>query len=349
MSRIFLSPWMHLLSPLSAVYGAAARRRRRRLAARAVSLEAPVVSVGNLTVGGTGKTPVVELVARELAGRGLRPAVLSRGYKPLGKNTAAGPAGERVNDEFLVLEENLPGLMQLQNPDRVEAGREALRQGAQVLILDDGFQHVRLHRDLDLVLIDATDPFGSGRLLPAGPLREPIEALGQANLFVLTRCRHTHAHKLAILRQHLRGRFPGIPQCEVDFQPEGWRAWRAIPAAGEPPAVMRGIRALAFCGIGNPEAFRRELVSLGVELVEWLAFPDHHGYTPRDLERLEERALAAGAEAVICTQKDAVKIPTAGWPRRTAAMKWRWLLLRPRMTTGGEHFQRLLDRALKKT
>lgn len=349
MSRLFLSPWMHLLSPLSAVYGAVARLRRQRLAARAVCLAAPVVSVGNLTVGGTGKTPVVELVARELAGRGLRPAVLSRGYRRRIVNAASGPAGEPVNDEFLVLEENLPGLLHLQNPDRTAAGREALGQGADVLVLDDGFQHVRLHRDLDLVLIDATDPFGSGRVLPAGPLREPIEALGQADLFVLTRCRHTHGHKLAVLRSYLRRRFPGIPQCEVDFQPEGWRAWRASPAAAEPPAALKGCRALAFCGIGNPEAFRRELVGLGLELVEWLAFPDHHGYTPRDLERLEERALAAGAEAVICTQKDAVKILPEGWPRRTAKIKWRWLRLRPQMTAGGEHFQRLLDRALNKT
>ncbi len=231
-------------------------------------VEVPVVSVGNLTLGGTGKTPMVEFAARWLRRQGRRVAILSRGY---------GQEGG-LNDEGRVLEENLPDVPHLQDRDRVKIARIAVEElEAEVLVLDDGFQHRRLARDLDLVLLDALDPFGQGRLFPRGLLREPVASLRRAGVVVLSRADLVDEdRRRAIRREAERGAGPiGLAWVEARHAPID-----LVDADGQthPLSDLDGRAVLAFCGLGNPEGFRRTLEGLEVELRGFRAFPDHHPY-----------------------------------------------------------------------
>jgi len=289
-----------------------------------------VISIGNITCGGTGKTPAVEMLARELLARGRRPAILSRGYRS---------DDEGKNDEEKLLAKNLPDVPHHADPDRVRAGRKAISGGADVLLLDDGFQHARLARDLDLVLIDALDPFGGGRVLPAGLLREPLEALNFADLIAITRGNLVSPELLGILRGLLRDRFPGIPRLEIEADPIGWEELGGSRQL--PPDSPPGKRVAAFAGIGNPEAFRRELLKLGLEIPVWVSLPDHCRYRPRHLEEVRRRAREAGVDVVVTTAKDAVKIPRGEGP-----VPWYVLKIACRVGEGAELLQRALDRVL---
>jgi tetraacyldisaccharide 4'-kinase len=258
-----------------------------------------VISVGNLTVGGTGKTPVVEWVARWYRQQGKRVAILSRGY-----GSADGP-----NDEALVLEENLPDVPHLQGKDRAELARIAVDElEAEILVLDDGFQHRRLARNLDLVLIDALAPFGSGQLFPGGTFREPLSSLARAGLILITRSRSVSADRLAALRGEVARRAGKVPIATVDFPATG-----LLRGGGEaePIETIRGKKIGAFCGIGHPEAFARTLADLGAQVVDLRPFPDHHPYRAEDIRDLEGWARRLGADGVVTTQKDSVKIRLA--------------------------------------
>ncbi len=258
--------------------------------------QVPVVSIGNLTLGGTGKTPAVEYAARFYRRLGLRVAILSRGY-----GSAAGR-----NDEALVLEENLPDVRHLQGVDRVALATIAVEKlASEVLILDDGFQHRRLHRDLDIVLVDATDPWGGGRLFPRGLLREPCRSLKRAGLVLLTRCDQVAPEELKVLREQVARMAPEAPLAESIHEP--------VHLAGAnreaPLELLRGRPVGAFCGIGNPHAFRQTLEALGSEVMAWEVFPDHHRYTREDVERLERWAGHLPPDALVATtQKDLVKL-----------------------------------------
>jgi tetraacyldisaccharide 4'-kinase len=257
----------------------------------------PVVSVGNLTVGGTGKTPCVEYVAHFYRRRELRVAVLSRGY--------GGRGG--YNDEALVLEENLPDVPHLQGADRVALARVAVEElESEVLVLDDGFQHRRLARDLDVVLIDATQPWGHGYLLPRGLLREPPAGLRRAGTVVLSRVDQVAAGELDRLRQRAARFAPGVPVAETRHRPvelvNSEHATRPVEDLKDRPVG-------AFCGIGNPEAFRRTLADLGTSVVAFRSFPDHYAYARTDVEDLRTWARQqTSADLVITTQKDLVKL-----------------------------------------
>lgn len=257
----------------------------------------PVVSVGNITAGGTGKTPFVAYLANWFRSRNCQPCLLSRGYR-------AGQ--DAVNDEKRVLDQLCPGVPHLQNPDRVAAAERAVAEHpAQLLILDDGFQHRRLHRDLDVVLIDATDPWGAGALLPRGLLREPLRGLARADVLVITRCDHVTPRALETLESELRQCCPQTPVIRVSYPPQQLRDLtnRLVPLT-----ELSGARVAAFCGIGNPEGFRTTLEQLGLSPVWLETFPDHHHYQLWELERLESRARADGVAAVLTTQKDLVKL-----------------------------------------
>lgn len=257
----------------------------------------PVISVGNLTAGGTGKTPCVEYIARFYRNLDRRVAILSRGY---------GGAGGR-NDEALVLEENLTDVPHLQGADRVALARTAIDElESEVLVLDDGFQHRRLARDLDLVLIDATAPWGHGYLLPRGLLREPPSSLRRADAIVLTRCDQTPAEQRERLLDTLRRIAPQAPVVETTHRPvelsnsEGETALLSV--LSENPVA-------AFCGIGNPEAFRRSLLAQGARLADFRVYPDHHGYSRADVEELRHWSGRLPADAlIVTTQKDLVKL-----------------------------------------
>jgi tetraacyldisaccharide 4'-kinase len=257
----------------------------------------PVVSVGNLTLGGTGKTPCVEWVARFFRDRDVRVAILSRGY--------GAEAGR--NDEAMVLEENLPDVPHLQGPDRVAlAGTAAEELEAELLVLDDGFQHRRLHRDLDVVLIDVTRPPPCDHLFPRGTLREPVGGLRRAGAIVLTRCDQVSAGEVDATRAWLARRFPGKPVAATEHRPV-----ELVGADGARAAVesLAGRPVGAFCGIGNPAAFRRTLEGLGAAVAGFRAFPDHHAYTRADVDDLARWAGSLPPDAMVATtQKDWVKL-----------------------------------------
>jgi tetraacyldisaccharide 4'-kinase len=291
----------------------------------------PVVSVGNLTVGGTGKTPCVEYVARFYRKRAVRVAILSRGY-----GTAGGP-----NDEALTLGENLPGVQHLQGADRVALARTAVEElASEVLVLDDGFQHRRLARDLDLVLIDATAPWGYGHLLPRGLLREPVSSLRRADLILLTRCDQIGTQELQELRQLIGRAAPQAPVVETAHEPVD-----LTNGEGEklPLAALRSSPVAGFCGLANSEAFRRTLTDLGTHLVAFRAYPDHHAYTPLDIEDLETWSSSfPEGSLIVTTQKDLVKV------RRIALGEcplWS-LRIRLHIETGGEVLTQKLQSVL---
>jgi len=319
------------LTPLSWIYGRAALLRRRLHERAPTRVEKPVISIGNITCGGTGKTPVVEMTARRLLAMGRRPAILTRGYR--------APAGSDSNDEMRVLAKNLPEVPQYRCSDRRAGAREAIARGADVVVLDDGFQHVKLARDLDIVLIDALCPFAGGRVLPAGLLREPLRVLDRAQLFGITRSNLVEGKTIAVLESYLRGRFPRAVRVLMETAP---LAWTSLEGESAPPKSLRGQRALAVCAIGNPEAFRRDVTSLGVEVAELVSFRDHHAYTPGDVERLSRRAEELGARAVIMTQKDAVKMPVGPTTNR-----WKYLLIESRVTRGEDAYDAAIARALR--
>ena len=286
------------------IYGLAVRLRNQRFAwgvAQVVRTGVPVVSVGNITTGGTGKTPVVAWIVERLREGGHRPGILSRGYRSL---------DGAENDEKRLLDQLCPGAPHFQGADRAAgAARAITAEGCDVLVLDDGFQHRRLARDLDIVLIDALCPWGYGRLLPRGLLREPHSSLGRANLVVVTRADQRPANELV----SLRGEIECCTRAEViegSFVPVG-----LINAAGESLGVAeaRGRRAAAFCGIGNPDGFRATLRSLGVAIPDpaFRAFPDHHHYTPHDFADLGRWGRSQRADLLLTTHKDLVKCPDA--------------------------------------
>ncbi len=260
----------------------------------------PVVSIGNLSVGGTGKSPMVAWIATWFRDRGRKVAILSRGY---------GQLGDGRNDEALELEAKLPDVLHLQNRDRVGSARCAVEEyESQVLVLDDGFQHRRLARDLDIVLIDATDPPPARLLMPAGLRREPIWCLRRAQAVVFTRADQVDRQGLDQMIAQTRDRFPHLV-CATAVH----RATTLVEYPDRRLALnhLVGTRVLAFCGIGNPEAFFSTLGRLGAELVDRRAWPDHHAYSSEDFEWLANWSNGHGDTKLVCTMKDWVKIRRA--------------------------------------
>jgi len=273
----------------------------------ALQVPVPVISVGNLTVGGTGKTPVVETICRMLLETGRFPWIVSRGYGgnagkgPLRVSEGRGPivASIESGDEPFQLASALPGVGVIVGSDRYHAALEGVQAGADCLVLDDGFQHRRLHRDLDLVLLDDGSCIQAAKILPAGPLREPFSGIGRAGLILLTGTGNDRNPPalLASIRRWNRSA-PVVPAFRV---PAGFIRPDRSPA--NPPD-----RAVAFCGIGSPGGFRKSLVSLGIEPVGFRAFPDHHRYRPEELRLLLEEAEEADA-ALVTTEKDLARLP----------------------------------------
>ncbi|MCH8828036.1 MAG: tetraacyldisaccharide 4'-kinase [Planctomycetes bacterium] len=298
------------LSALSCCYGLAVRLRNFAFDVglkKTHRAAVPVISVGNITAGGTGKTPFVAFLTDWFNSRGVKVALLSRGYRPFSQTPGADAVGspdDTTNDEKLVLDQLCPGVPHLQQRDRVNAAKIAVAEhGAQLLILDDGFQHRRLGRDLDIVLIDALNPFGYGRLLPRGLLREPLSGLRRADLIVLTRADQcADAEKLRIL-DLVRRHAPDCEIIEVAFRLDG-----LVNSTGDTAtlASLTDKPVVAFCGIGNPESFLRTLAACDVR--EFRVFPDHHHYSETDVEEIAAIAGRHEAAAVVATLKDLVKI-----------------------------------------
>jgi tetraacyldisaccharide 4'-kinase len=282
-------------------YTAAVRWRNRRYdrgAAAVHRVGVPVVSVGNLTLGGTGKKPLVHWIAAWFRRRGVRVAVVSRGY-------GADKAGA-ANDEALQLRWLLPGVPHVENPDRVAAAERAIREfDSQAIVLDDAFQHRRIARDLDIVLLDALEPFGFGHVFPRGLLREPIDGLRRAGAVILTRADLIEPKNRDEIWQSVRRYAPGAIGAEAVHAPR-----TLISADGKqmPLESLRGRSVAAFCGIGSPAGFRHTLEACGCRLADFREFPDHHRYTPNDVDVLAKWSQGLGAEALLCTCKDLVKL-----------------------------------------
>ena len=289
----------------------------------------PVVSVGNLSLGGTGKTPLVAWLVRRLLRAGHSPAIVSRGY---------GAARGAVSDEAAELALLLPGTPHLADADRVAGARAAARAGARVVVLDDGFQHRRLRRDLDLVAIDATDPFGCGHVFPRGLLRERLAGLSRAHAAILTRATAVPPERRDQIRTRLveacAGRCPGV-WAEASHAPVALR-----DAAGEREELgwLAGRAVVGFAGIGNPAAFRDTLLALGADVVAFRNFADHHAYGADDTRALARLAETHGAAALVTTLKDMVKITMHGPAPRLLALEIAIVIER-----GADELGRLVD------
>jgi tetraacyldisaccharide 4'-kinase len=312
-------------------YTAAVKLRNRRYdrgAAAVHKVGVPVVSVGNITLGGTGKTPLVEWLARWFTERDVRVGLVSRGY---------GARDGRPNDEALELAQKLPGVPHVQDADRVRGAVRAIKQfGCRLLVLDDAFQHRRLARDLDVVLLDALAPFGFGRVFPRGMLREPLGGLARADVLILARCELVDAEARAAIREQAARYAPRALWVESSYAP---RALLLASGDERPLEAMAGRRVAAFCGIGNPAGFERALASLGAPVAGFRALADHFAYPPEALAELARWSESLAAESVVCTCKDLVKIADR-WPGRVPLVA---LVGRLEITSGLPALESLLD------
>ncbi len=281
-------------------------------------VDVPVICVGNLTMGGTGKTPMVQFLARWFRERNVRVGIVSRGYR--------ANSGER-NDEAKELSEKLPDVPHVQNSDRVAAATLAVDElDMQLILLDDGFQHRRLHRDLDIVLLDALEPFGFNHVFPRGMLREPLAGLARAHVAVMTRADLVTPATRALVRDRVLGIAPHLKWVEVAHHPT------ALLGRRQPEELQQlsGKRVLGFCGLGNPAGFRQTLEEGDFDLIDFREFPDHHHYTREDIEGLRKWVEQSQPDFLICTHKDLVKIDVD----RIANVPLRAMLVEMRVLTG---------------
>ncbi|MFO0584411.1 MAG: tetraacyldisaccharide 4'-kinase [Anaeromyxobacter sp.] len=346
LARALLAP---LAVPEAAFRAGAALRglaydRGLLAAARAA---APVVSIGNVAVGGAGKTPVAIEVARRLQARGRRVAVLSRGYGATRTDprVAAGgpgpalPAAE-AGDEPALVARRLPGVAVLCGPRRAALAELAVRSlGADALVLDDGFQHRALARELDVVVLDASNPFGNGRLLPRGPNREPRSALRRAGLLWLSKADAAEPAALEALRGLARA-LTGLDAVESRHAPRDVVDGALARSLGA--EALRGRRVLLLSGIARPEGFRRTAEALGAEVAAERAYPDHHRFTAAELDEALAAAAAAGCARVLLTEKDAVRLD----PARAADPRLAAVRIEAEVLAGGAALDLALDRAL---
>jgi tetraacyldisaccharide 4'-kinase len=294
------------------------------------SLPHRVVSIGNITTGGTGKTPAAIALAEEAKRRGLHPVILTRGYRGKAKGPCfvtrgEGPllSAEEAGDEPVLMAERLAGVPVVKGGDRYEAGCYALQKldlrnierDALVFILDDGFQHWPLRRDKDIVLVDAVKPFGNGSLLPFGRLREPLRSLGRADIIVLSRADGSGASgqggSVDALVKEIRRYNATAPVFPAAHKP---LSCRLKSGEKKPPEWLSGKKVFGLCAIGNPLSFRKTVLSLGAQFLGCSIFRDHHRYRPSDVANVVRNAGRCGAEWIVTTEKDIIKLRNLGLP-----------------------------------
>ena len=284
-----------------------------------------VISIGNLVVGGTGKTPHTALIADHFRRRGRKVVILSRGYG--GERSTPGAvisSPEQIigtiqegGEEPFWLAEHLPGVAVVIGKNRYQAGllsRE--RWGVDLAILDDGYQHVGLEREADILLISAHQPFGAGGLLPLGTLREPRKQIKRADVVIISHTEMITAREESALEGQVKALHPEVPVFFSRHVPQG--VWKYPQGQSRPLSWLKGKRVLAFCGLGQPESFRYSLKTLEVELVGLKPFRDHRVYQEKDKHRLLEEAASLKAEVLMTTEKDALKL--GNWPEGRAEL-----------------------------
>lgn len=326
-----------LLWPLSVPYAAAAHLRARAYQVGILKprrLDGTVISVGNLTVGGTGKTPMVLWIVQRLVTEGKRIGILTRGYK--GAKQSQTPLA--TSDEVRLLEARLGGQVTFGvGPNRYENGQRLAKEGVEWFVLDDGFQHLQLARDVNVALIDATNPFGGGKVLPAGRLREPRSALGRADIVVITRSHHAAAVESLIRRYSTAPIFYAQPRLDEI------RLWRG-DYPGEVNSQARINKVFAFCGVGNPSAFVGNLREWGFQVAGHKFFRDHHRFMQRDVREIQQAARAAGCESLICTEKDIFNLGDVSF----GEFDLRYCTISMHVENGDEFWTEIMDRTAKR-
>jgi len=309
---------------------------------KAHRVNAIVFSVGNITTGGTGKTPLVIWLYNLLRQKNYGCAILTRGYKATQKSKLKT---QNYSDEPAILAETCPKAKVIVNPDRVASAAAAVNKfGANVLIMDDGFQHRRLGRDLDIVTIDAMCPFGYGKLLPAGLLREPATALKRADAVVITRCDQTTAAELAQLEEKLQLINPDIPIARSIHAPVCAKSREHKELSIE---ELRDKKIFAFCGIGNPDAFLGTIENLRLKMAGSKVYNDHHHYTDNDIADIYEKAGYLGADLILTTQKDWSKICGSNFSiLNSQGVPFAYLVIRLKFISGEDKITQLIEDTL---
>lgn len=306
MTRAFL--WA-----LTPIYRFGVRRRNRRFDTGKIAVskvDVPVISIGNLTTGGTGKTPLVIWLCRQIRQLDRRVAIVSRGYGAA-RNT---DRTSKPNDEAMELGQRLPDVPHLQDPNRVDSAKIAIEElETEGIVMDDGFQHRALARDLDIVVVDATEPFGLGHLLPRGLLREPVKNISRADFVVLSRCDQVSHEEIGRTQAQLKRYCPNLPIAKTKVQPAKWMQYDGQEKdlskfTPSPSSSKGGAEVFVCCAIGNPDSFLNTVSSTGVTVVGQSFYPDHHLYGRADIETITDAAIQCGAAAIVCTHKDLVKI-----------------------------------------
>lgn len=311
-----------VLTAAAGLYGKGVEKMYRFYAVqpgRQARLPAIIISIGNITVGGTGKTPAAVLISDCLYRQGYDVALLNRGYRSQKEyDVSVMSDGEHVlltaaegGDEAFLMACSLPGIPVLVGRKRKESGQMAVsRFGAQILVLDDGFQHWQLHRDLDIVLVDSTNPFGNGHLIPRGILREPLPHLERAGLFILTKCDQARRESVdavyGVLRQHNRT----APIAESVHRPKwcvSFADWNRLGDKSACRPLPEGTSVVVVSALGNPASFEETVCAFGYTIADVLRYDDHHQYERGDIAVIKEKSETLGA-AVVTTEKDAVKI-----------------------------------------
>jgi tetraacyldisaccharide 4'-kinase len=311
---IWTLPLRGILRVCSSCYGAAVTLRNRRYdrPRATASVDVPVISVGNVTTGGTGKTPLVIDIVGRLQQRGHKVAVLSRGYKA---------APDQASDELQLVARRVPQAVCVADPNRTAAAQRVIAEhGVDAIVLDDGFQHRRLARDLDIVAIDATCPFGFGHLLPRGLLREPVASLRRAGLIAVTRADRVNDTGFHALHAHLAQIAPNVPRLNCRHRTTG-----LVELSGQPSqfTIRPDCGVICFSAIGNPDAFEVTVGRLGGQVRQHVSWPDHHRYELADLARVGEAAQRHRADVLLTTEKDAVKLAALAfdWPVPVLAVR----------------------------
>lgn len=311
-----------LLAPAEALYRVVVSARGKLYDAgvfHAEDFSVPVLSIGNLTVGGTGKTPVAAWFASRLAAKGVKPGIVLRGYG---------------GDETIVHQRLNAGVPVVAAVDRVRGIREAIAQGVDVVVLDDAFQHRRAARDADVVLVNADEWSGSPRLLPAGPWREPLRSAARASLVIITR-KIASRSTVEDVRRAMSNAAPRVPVATGHLAPGDLRS--TTTGQTLPLHVLQGADLTAIAAIAHPDSFFKQLTDLGA-VVRPQSFSDHHAFTRREARELA--ALATASDFVVCTLKDAVKLESL-WPAEAGSL-W-YVSQRLKIEDGHEHIERLLD------
>jgi tetraacyldisaccharide 4'-kinase len=310
------NPFTFFLKTVSVIYGLAVRLRLIGYKIgffRIKSLSTYVVSVGNITVGGTGKTPFVAMLAEWAGENGIRAAILSRGYKGttshkclvVSDGTKVLATSDDAGDEAVLLAKKVSSIPVLISKKRYMVGNLALRRfNPELLLLDDGYQHVSLHRDLDILLLDARRQFGNGWLLPRGPLREPLEGIERTDLIVFTKCAGEFNGDDIV--DFLRKDFPGKPIFRSEYLPD--QVIFPLDDRTYPPDFLSGKKVVAFAGLAHPNDFLDMVEGLGVHVIHFKAFSDHHSFTQGEIAELASWKKASEGDFLLTTEKDWVRI-----------------------------------------